>query len=232
MRFLGFDNWGIFQKIMSISIVFNMLMCIGAFFYLIPMIEDKLMEEKRNATKDVLDIAYTLIAAYDVKAKQGEMTREQAQQTALSLIKQLRYRQNDYYWINDLEPKMLMHPIFSNLDGKNLSGDQDPTGKFLFLEMVKTAKERGEGFVEYMWPKPGTQDPVSKLSYVKLFKPWGWVVGSGIYVDDVQTEITSMKWRIVIATLVCVFIVLIFAYFIANRIAELWKWFSQKPMST
>lgn len=228
MRFLSFEHWGIFQKIMSISIVLIVLMISLAFFYLMPMIERKLMEEKRSATKDVLDIAYTLIVAYDEKANRGEMTQEQAQRTALSLIKQLRYRQNDYFWINDLEPKMLMHPIFSDLDGKNLAEDKDPTGKFLFVEMVKIAREKGEGFITYMWPKPGTQTPVPKLSYVKLFKPWGWIVGSGIYVDDVQMEITGLKWRIIVATLICVFIVLIFAYFIANRIAELWKWLSQK----
>jgi len=214
---------------MSISIILNVLMLTSAFFYLIPLVEEKLMEEKRNATKDVLDIAYTLNAAYDHKVTNKEITREQAQKNALSLIEQLRYRDNDYFWINDLEPKMLMHPNFPELDGKNLSDDKDPTGKYLFVEMVNICKEKGEGFVTYMWPKPGSKQPVPKLSYVKLFKPWGWIVGSGIYFDDVHAEITRMKWNIIVATLISVFIVLIFTYFLAHRISELWKWLSYHP---
>jgi methyl-accepting chemotaxis protein len=229
MKFLRFKDWGIFQKVMSISIILNVLMLMSAFFYLIPLVEQKLMDEKRNATKDVLDIAYTLIAAYDHKVVNKEMTREQAQKNALTLIEQLRYRDNDYFWINDLEPIMLMHPNFPELDGKNLSKDQDPTGKYLFVEMVNICKEKGEGFVTYMWPKPGTTEPVPKLSYVKLFKPWGWIVGSGIYFDDVQVEISRMRWNIIISTLISVFIVLIFTYFVAHKISELWKWLSYHP---
>jgi methyl-accepting chemotaxis protein len=229
MKFLRFKDWGIFQKVMSISIILNVLMLMSAFFYLIPLVEQKLMEEKRNATKDVLDIAYTLIAAYDHRVTNKELTREQAQKNVLSLIEQLRYRDNDYFWINDLEPKMLMHPNFPELDGKNLSNDKDPAGKYLFVEMVNICKEKGEGFVTYMWPKPGTAQPVPKLSYVKLFKPWGWIVGSGIYFDDVQVEITRMKWNIIVATLISVFIVLMFTYFVAHNISELWKWLSYHP---
>jgi len=229
MNFLYFKDWGIFQKVMSISIILNLLILISSFFYLIPLVENKLMDEKRNAAKDVLDISYTLVTAYANRADAGEFSTEEAQKRALSVIKQLRYRDNDYFWINNLEPKMLMHPMFPELNGKNLSKDQDPTGKYLFIEMVNLCKEKGEGFVSYLWPKPGTTKPVPKLSYVKLYKPWGWVIGSGIYVDDVQEELTKMKWNIVVATLICVFIVLIFTYFVAHRISELWKWLSYNP---
>jgi methyl-accepting chemotaxis protein len=229
MRFIRFRHWGIFQKVMSISVILNVVMVITSLFYLMPLVEKKLMEEKRNAVKDVLDIAYTLIEAYAHKVDNGEMTTTTAQKNALTIIKQLRYRHNDYFWINDLQPKMLMHPNFPELDGKDLKNDADPTGKHLFVEMVNVVTEKGEGFVNYMWPKPGATQPVAKLSYVKLFKPWGWIVGSGIYVDDVQEEITRLKWHIIVATLISVFIVLIFAYFVAHKIAELWKWLSYNP---
>jgi methyl-accepting chemotaxis protein len=229
MKFIRFSHWGIFQKVMSISIILNMLMIISAFFYLVPLVEQKLMEEKRNASKDVLDIAYTMVSAYATRADKGELTQDDAQKRALSVIKQLRYRDNDYFWINDLEPKMLMHPIFPSLDGKFLGNERDPNNKYLFVEMVNVVKTNGEGFVSYMWPRPGTTVPVSKLSYVKLFKPWGWIIGSGIYVDDVQVEITALKWRIIGSTLIVVFIVLLVTYFIANKISELWKWLSHPP---
>lgn len=229
MRFLRFKHWGIFQKVMSISVILNVVMVITSLFYLMPLVEKKLMEEKRDATKDVLSIAYTLVEAYSHKVDSKELTTLEAQTSALNIIKQLRYRDNDYFWINDLEPKMLMHPNFPELDGKNLAKDKDPTGKLLFVEMVNIVKENGEGFVNYMWPKPGSTQPVAKLSYVKLFKPWGWIIGSGIYVDDVQEEITRLKWHIIVATLISVFIVLLFAYFVAHKISELWKWLSYNP---
>jgi methyl-accepting chemotaxis protein len=229
MKFIRFSHWGIFQKVMSISIILNLVMVISSLFYLMPLVEKKLMEEKRGATKDVLDIAYTLVDAYARRVDSKELTGDQAQARALGIIKQLRYRDNDYFWINDLEPKMLMHPNFPELDGKNLAADKDPTGKHLFVEMVDVVKKDGEGFVTYMWPRPGSKDPVPKLSYVKLFKPWGWIIGSGIYVDDVETEITRLKWHIIVATLISVFIVLIFTYFVAQKISELWKWLSYNP---
>lgn len=231
MNFLRFSQWGIFQKIMSISIILNALVVLSTFLYVMPYFEQKLIEEKRNAARDVLDIAYEVIVAFEKKAARGDITGAQAQQEALSVISHLRYRDNDYFWVNDLEPKMLMHPIFPSLNGKNLSHDKDPTGKLLFMEMVTLVQQQDEGFVEYLWPRPGTTEPVPKLSYVKLFKPWAWIIGSGIYIDDVKAELTRIKWHVVTATLICVFIVLIVGYFYAHKISELWKWLSHGPTS-
>jgi methyl-accepting chemotaxis protein len=87
---------------------------------------------------------------------------------------------------------MVMHPFKPELDGKDLSQNTDPTGKRLFVEFVRVVKERGEGLVDYQWPKPGSSAPAPKVSYVKGFAPWGWVIGSGIYVDDVQARTASL----------------------------------------
>lgn len=79
-----------------------------------------------------------------------------------------------------------MHPFKPQLDGKDLSNIQDPNGKYLFKEMVKVVQQNGSGFVEYYWPKPGFDEPVAKMSYVELFSPWNWVIGSGVYLNDVE----------------------------------------------
>ena len=121
----------------------------------------------------------------------GTLTREAAQQQALSVIRGLRYEQSDYFWINDLTPVMVMHPTNPKLDGQNLSAIKDPDGFALFNEMVAIAKAKGAGMVDYRWPKPGASTPVQKTSYVKLFEPWGWVIGSGVYIDDMQLEFRS-----------------------------------------
>jgi methyl-accepting chemotaxis protein len=117
---------------------------------------------------------------------------------AKQAIAQLRYgpRGKDYFWINDMAPRMIMHPIKPELDGKDLSGSQDPNGKKLFVEFVDVCRDKGEGFVDYMWPIPGQDAPVPKLSYVKLFEPWGWIVGTGIYLDDVEQAVTSKEAEI------------------------------------
>ena len=127
-----------------------------------------------------------------------EAAEQRFMEDAKQAIAQLRYGSagKDYFWINDMGPKMVMHPIKPQLDGKDLSGIKDPNGKHLFVDMVKVSRNKGEGFVDYMWPMPGHDDPVSKLSYVKLFKPWGWIVGTGIYLDDVDQAVHSKQAEI------------------------------------
>ncbi|MDP2256531.1 MAG: cache domain-containing protein, partial [Polaromonas sp.] len=109
----------------------------------------------------------------------------------MQAIRGLRYSGTEYFWINDMQPRMLMHPINPALEGKDLSGNKDPTGKHLFVEFVTTVKASGAGFVPYMWAKPGNDQPVPKVSYVKGFAPWGWIIGSGVYVDTVEAAILS-----------------------------------------
>ena len=115
-----------------------------------------------------------------------------------SFIGELRYgpENKDYFWINDLEPTMIMHPYKPELNGKNLSDIKDPNGKRLFVEFSRVCREKGEGFVEYMWPKYGADKPQPKLSYVRLFPQWEWVVGTGLYMDEVETLVKNKQGEI------------------------------------
>jgi methyl-accepting chemotaxis protein len=119
------------------------------------------------------------------------MSQLDAQKKAMDTIRGLRYGGAEYFWINDMHPVMLMHPIKPELESKDLSGNKDPNGKYLFVEFVNTVKAGGAGFVFYKWPKPGSDQPVQKVSYVKGFAPWGWIIGSGVYVDTVEATIRS-----------------------------------------
>jgi methyl-accepting chemotaxis protein len=85
-----------------------------------------------------------------------------------------------------MHPRVVRHPIKPELDGQDVSATRDPSGKALFMAFVETVRRDGAGFVAYQWPRPGSQQPVDKLSYVKGFAPWGWVVGTGLYVDDLR----------------------------------------------
>ena len=108
---------------------------------------------------------------------------------ALKQISGMRLTDGNYFWINDLGPNMVMHPIKPALDGKDVGSMVDTKGKHLFREMVSVAKADGEGYVSYHWGKPGKEGDFPKLSFVKLFKEWGWIVGMGVYIDDIDAEV-------------------------------------------
>lgn len=170
--------------------------------------------------KNVVEVAYTILSEYEAMVQKGVYPLDKAQQEAMLRIKNLRYSKKEYFWINDLEPKMIMHPYKSELDGKDLSGMKDPKGKYYFIEMVNTCKNKGEGFVEYFWPKPGMVKPVPKISYVKLFQPWGWIIGSGLYFDDVQKDLMPIFYAIFAVIFFISLSGLILSYYIARSVSR------------
>ena len=110
----------------------------------------------------------------------------------------MRYGDNDYFFVIDRQGQMVMHPMNKALQGTNVLGSQDKAGRYLFRDMVDEAAKHGAGFVPYSWPKPGKDKPVDKLSYVELYAPWGLIVGSGIYIDDVQDTFISVASRMLV----------------------------------
>ncbi|QPG62136.1 methyl-accepting chemotaxis protein [Pseudomonas sp. BIGb0427] len=163
-----------------------MLVTLG--LLMLRQIHGDLYQAKAEKTRHVVETAAGVLAYYQGLEAAGTLSRDAAQQQALSAVRGLRYDQNDYFWINDLGPKMIMHPTNPKLDGQDLSAIRDPDGFALFNEMAALAKAKGAGSIDYRWPKPGASEPVKKTSYVQLFKPWGWVIGSGVYIDDMQDE--------------------------------------------
>jgi methyl-accepting chemotaxis protein len=215
MKIFRFKDWKISTKIISLSAFTLIASFLGGLFYVMPLMQTKLMDEKRIATKSIVEVAYSIVADYDARVQKGELTAQEAQQRAIATIKSLRYKDKDYVWINDMQPKMIMHPMKPEMDGQDISDFKDPNGKKLFVEMVNVCKEKGEGFVDYQWPKPGATHPVPKISFVKLYKPWGWIMGSGIYVDDVAAEMSIMRKKVVISTAVEAFIIIAIVYLVS-----------------
>ncbi|TSH97177.1 HAMP domain-containing protein [Verticiella sediminum] len=145
------------------------------------------VQGRMDALRYNVEVAHGVLAwAHGQQAAAG-LSREDAQQLARRAIAGLRYDDVEYFWINDMQVRMVMHPIQPDLDGTSVAGVRDPNGLYPFREFVETARRDGAGFVAYQWPKPGLTDPVDKISFVKGFEPWGWVIGSGVYVDDLRT---------------------------------------------
>ncbi len=148
---------------------------------------DELLSEYRQIkTRHLVEVAYGVVAHWQAREKLGELSTSEAQAQAMRELQSLRYEGNEYFWINDMNLRMLMHPVKPELNGKDMGDFKDPDGKPIFQMFVEAMRKNGAGFVSYKWPKPGRDTPVAKISYVKAFQPWGWLIGSGIYVDDVN----------------------------------------------
>ncbi|RML47230.1 Methyl-accepting chemotaxis protein [Pseudomonas syringae pv. ribicola] len=176
-------------------LVVSVLMLLVLAAALLRQTHEDLYRAKSEKTMHVVQTASGILTFYQGLEAAGSMTREAAQQQALKEIKGLRYSQNDYFWINDLRPVMIMHPTNPKLEGQDISTIKDPDGFAVFNEMVALVKSKGAGMVNYRWPKPGASEPVKKTSYVQLFQPWGWILGSGVYVDDVAAEFKTQLWN-------------------------------------
>ena len=195
-----------------------MLLALG--LLMLKQIHDDLYDAKAQKTQHVVQTASGILGYYHQLETVGTLSREAAQEQALKVISNLRYDHGDYFWINDLRPSMVMHPTNPALDGKDLSAIKDPDGFAIFNEMVALAKNKGAGMVNYRWPKPGAEAPVQKTSYVQLFEPWGWVIGSGVYIDDMQAEFQSQVWKASWAGLVIALIMAALVVLIARSIAR------------
>jgi len=152
--------------------------------YVWPKPNSKVAEEKVSFVK--------LFKPFGWVIGTGEYTSDRIElikKDALNIISQMRYAEDGYFWINDLDAVIVDHPMDPSLNGKDLSELSDANGVKLFSEFAKVAKRDGSGFVNYVWPKPNSKVAEEKVSFVELFKPWGWVVGTGAYKADLEEAI-------------------------------------------
>lgn len=175
-----------------------------------------LLDSREQKLRNLVESAASIAAAFEDKVKSGAMTTEEAQAKARETIGQLRFEGANYFWINDDTPKMVMHPLKPELDGKDLSEIKDANGVRLFVEMAKVVREQGRGFVEYLWPKPGNSQPVAKISFVEGFAPWGWVIGAGDYIDDINDAFWGEAKRVGAVSLGLVIAVSVGCFFVGR----------------
>ncbi|HEX4309942.1 MAG TPA: methyl-accepting chemotaxis protein [Acidobacteriaceae bacterium] len=163
----------------------------------------RLLSSKEEQARGLVDLGYSTIAAQYHEEQIGALTEQQAQKNARDMLRVMRYGDQNYLWINDLRPVMVMHPFKPELEGHDLSNLKDPQGISIFVEFVRLARQNGGGILYYRWPRPGQVNPVKKLSYVREFQPWGWVIGTGTYVDDVNAVWFSSAIKSGAITLLC-----------------------------
>lgn len=177
------------------------LIAIGLFLSVIwgiilPSFEQTLLDRKREMIHELTNSAWSILASYHRDEQNGLLTREEAQRLAAARIEALRYgpEGKDYFWIQDLQPRMVMHPYRPDLNGQDLSTFTDPRGVPIFVKFASLVQREGQGYIDYVWQWKDDPDRLSpKESYVKGFEPWDWVIGTGLYTDDVLDEIARLE---------------------------------------
>ncbi|MGL1919731.1 MAG: cache domain-containing protein [Hyphomicrobiales bacterium] len=174
----------------------------------------------KKALVPIVEQSMSIIQANYDKFKAGEISEEEAKTTALEVIRVQRYGGSGYLWVNDSNNVMIMHAVKPSLETKDLSGLQDTDGVYIFQEMTKVVQASGSGFIGYKWDKPGSETPVDKISYVQRFAPWDFIVGTGVYTDDVVAAFwADLQTSLAISILLLLIIVAV-AYRIINSIVK------------
>jgi len=201
-------------------VLFCMLLTSGVF---LASLRNDLIEAKKVTIRSAVESVHGIIENYHAAATSGKITEREAQQKAIDLIKRLRYAENEYFWINDMKPVFVAHP-YPDMDGKDVSELKDETGRKMIVEMVETVKRDGEGYANYIWRRQETGRLTKKISFVKGFRPWGWVIGSGIYVEDVDEVFRKRAVNLSLGVLFSALLILWISLRVAGSIT--------KPLST
>ncbi len=211
-------QWKSFLVRVILPTVLTIVLFISSIFIIIiPVIEKISLDHKREMIRELTNSAWNILAKFEYDERRGLLTRQEAQRLAVEQIRNLHYGQQmkDYFWINDMHPRMVIHPYRSDLNGKDLSNYTDPNGKQVFIEFVNVVKKSGAGYIEYMWQWKDDQNRiVPKISYVKGFAPWGWIIGTGIYIEDVALEMASINRNVVLISLAIVAVIALLLIFL------------------
>jgi methyl-accepting chemotaxis protein len=179
-----------------------------------------LRQQKQIELQHLGELALGIVKEEHAAAQKGEIAVADAQKRAMARLAALRYGNNDYFWVNDMQPRMIMHPIKPEMNGNDLTSFKDPNGKALFVDMVNVVKKDGAGFVPYEWPKPGFDRPQPKLSYVVGFAPWSWVIGTGVYIDDLSAQTWASTQRTLLAAGLVLLLTLAVSMLVARSITK------------
>ena len=186
------------------------LFIVAIFEFFLPTLENSMIERKRDMIRELTNTAISSMDYFHQEELAGRLTTEDAQRLASAAIRQLRYGldKKDYFWIQNQDPIFLMHPYRPDLEGSHADDFLDTDGNPLLDSFVREGTKTNGGFVDYYWQwKDDPSRVVPKVSYVKLYEPWGWIVGTGVYIEDVRAEMNTLVWRIIKVSLLILVVI-------------------------
>jgi|SRR5450830_329522 len=176
-----------FKQRLWTPLVISLIALLAISIFNIFQARDIRVEERKKDLINVAQVAMSTIKEYGELAKSGAMSKEDAQKAALLRVKNMRYGTDGYFSVSNSQAVTVMHPIKPELNGKDLSAFKDPNGTLVFVNISKAGAKPEGDFINYVWPKVGSQDPVPKTSYAFRYEPWDWIVTTGVYVDDINS---------------------------------------------
>ncbi|MBF4693568.1 methyl-accepting chemotaxis protein [Fusibacter ferrireducens] len=201
--------------VLGVVFIFSLLIAT----YLIPTSIHTIDERTEDKLKNLVDVPYSIIEANYELYKAGVISEQEAQTQSMETIRKMSFSVDDYFWINDYDAYMLMHPVSPALEGQDLSQLEDTNGFQFVSKFVDIVTSSGEGALEYWWNKPGEEKPQPKLAYVKGFENWHWIVGVGIYVDDIQAVKSAFLFKVILISTLIILLALILTFYFSNHIA-------------
>ena len=215
------------QRIWMILAIAVIAMLVQAGFSLKGLYEEFREAEIIKATH-LVEAAHDIMAHYHAKERSGDMTREAAQREALAILEQMRYDENEYFWVNDMNHVMIMHPFAPQTIGMDLTAMTNDDGENFIVEMVNMTRQHGTGHFEYTWTRPGgvpgEDEGVGRMAAGIHFEPWDYMIGTGVFIDDMQAkfraEMLSALLKVLGITLLMAVIVIIVARSIVNPLEQ------------
>ena len=202
-----------------IMLLLSLIATVVMFMFALSSVHNLLMQEKQAQLASLTDVAVSIVNDFHQIAQSGELTEDEAKQQALKALDKMRYAGNEYYFTIDRQGQMIQHAFAKKLVNTNVLSLKDPNGVQLFQQMLTLTQVQESAPLEYMWNKPEATSPSPKLSVVKRFQPWGWVIGTGVYIDDINAqEVIFSKQYFWMFCLVWVPVFLML-YFIINSIS-------------
>ncbi|MBF0357241.1 MAG: diguanylate cyclase [Magnetococcales bacterium] len=215
-------NWSIKVKIPFISFLGVALILAVTVLFFLPYVEKRVMEGEKKATVQTVSVVYGILDHFQQLESSGVYNRKDAKKQAIDLIRQIRYRKNEVFLIIDETPVMVLHPLMPELEGKDLASISDPNGKFIFSEFVKASKSLEGRFVEHSWPEAVVEEGalLKKISYLKEFKPWGWIVVSNIDMKEVERVVAGLRLITMAMAAFFAVVTMLVAYIIGQSITK------------
>ncbi|MBA3989368.1 MAG: methyl-accepting chemotaxis protein, partial [Idiomarina sp.] len=189
--------------------------------FMLVSLRSMIIDAERAKLDALNDSAITIVADYYQRFRSGQMSEEAAQQGAIARLDGIRYEGNEYMFTLNRDGVLIQHP-FSGQRGRNVVGFTDPQGTPLFQLMLERTESDTRATVEYMWELPGSSELVPKITRVIRFDNWNWVIGSGVYLNDVSSQLLTQFWRLALfATALSIPLLIVFVVIIRSIVRPL-----------
>jgi methyl-accepting chemotaxis protein len=218
MKIKKYKDWKLFYKIFAISLMIVLLFVLSIYFYILPTVRNNLIEAKKASLRNIVESGISILKKYDEMASNNLLSPDEARTQANAMLSAVRYGTDGYYMSSTIEGINLVHPN-PKIHGTQIADLKDVNGNLFNVEMLEGCRKNGEAFLYYHWQKPNSDEVAQKLVYSKVYQPWKQVVNTGFYIDDIEKELRSIQFSVLIILVITIIIISIVVYFFAKQIS-------------